>query len=721
MRRGIVPLLLCSAITADAATVPSFCGSSQERTPVAVAIARQGRSLQSARRTAAPSADRDAGNVAILDSSGGVVTTPNPFDLTGKTVRFVPVDGGRYRVESSDAAFDAAAVEGTDVRIDDDDTREVTLGFEFPYFGRRYSRVWLNSDGNLTFGEGDPASAERSLGRLLGGPPRIAGLYRDLDPSVGGRIVVDAVRGTFTWINVPEFAGPTVQPFQIRLSPEGQIEFRYAQVRTSSAVVGISPGRSLSLELADLTAMTGQSTFAAAVAEQFTNTVSIDLARASQRFYQTHGDSYDYLLFFNNLGIAASAGAIAFQTPVRVTGRGYGLSPQDAGLEFGSPRRLQSVLNMGQLSQYPQDPYTVLPSASISGFTPMSIYAHEVGHQYLVFTRLPGDQPNVLLGRGRAHWSFFFNSDASILEGNRIEDRGPSVSPRFVTGVSAQGLSMLDQYLMGLIPPGEVPPSFYVAPRVTFYRAEDGPRPGAAFDGERINVTVDSIIDANGRRTPDSSVAQRRFRMAFVLITSDQLPVNLTDIAKLDQHRQEFERYFARITNQRAAADTSLRLAMDVAPGPAAGFIEGTPGRLRVEFAEELAAPMTLRIRSAEGRVNIPEVLVAPPGLRSVEIPVETPRAGTDTVTIEAESPAFEIAEVRLGISREDEVRLSATRTGGEVRVRVTDVNGLAYGGVPIQSDSSSAVTNEKGEAVLAASPGSLIRVTGTGLAIPAP
>ena len=35
-----------------------------------------------------------------------------------------------------------------------------------------------------------------------------------------------------------------------------------------------------------------------------------------------------------------------------------------------------------------------------------------------------GATSDALLGRDDAHWSFFFNSDASVMEGNDIEDQG---------------------------------------------------------------------------------------------------------------------------------------------------------------------------------------------------------------------------------------------------------------------------------------------------------
>ena len=52
-----------------------------------------------------------------------------------------------------------------------------------------------------------------------------------------------------------------------------------------------------------------------------------------------------------------------------------------------------------------------------------------------------------LLGRDEAHWSFFFASDASVMEGNDIEDLGGGV---FRTVGAVSRYSALDQYAMGL-------------------------------------------------------------------------------------------------------------------------------------------------------------------------------------------------------------------------------------------------------------------------------
>ena len=45
--------------------------------------------------------------------------------------------------------------------LTDDDTREMMLPFGFTFFNQQYDRVFVNSDGNLTFTESDTASTAR--------------------------------------------------------------------------------------------------------------------------------------------------------------------------------------------------------------------------------------------------------------------------------------------------------------------------------------------------------------------------------------------------------------------------------------------------------------------------------------------------------------------------------------------------------------------------------
>ena len=98
------------------------------------------------------------------------------------------------------------------------------------------------------------------------------------------------------------------------------------------------------------------------------------------------------------------------------------------------------------------------PNAKILGEnTALAVIAHETGHRWLTqfqFNDGRGSLSDAMLGRQRAHWSFFMDSDASVMEGNDIEDLGGG---QFRTVDAVKRFSRLDQYLMGLIPPGSVP------------------------------------------------------------------------------------------------------------------------------------------------------------------------------------------------------------------------------------------------------------------------
>ena len=186
---------------------------------------------------AAPSINHDAGDIAIIEDSDGVVARQNQFNLDQKTLLFAPSGGSaaQYRYSVSEQGYDSAAAEGKPLAaLDDDDYRAIDLPFSFPFFGAVYNRAYVNSDGNLTFTAPEYASTDRSLGRMTAGPPRISPLFDDLNPAAtagGVRVLSSAARLVVSWVAVPEWqatgTGPA-QTFQVRLYPDGRIEFSYS-------------------------------------------------------------------------------------------------------------------------------------------------------------------------------------------------------------------------------------------------------------------------------------------------------------------------------------------------------------------------------------------------------------------------------------------------------------------------------------------------------------
>jgi len=192
---------------------------------------------------------QDAGEIAILDDSGGLVLRPNAFDLNESSLIFSRV-GDAYVAESTALGFDPdIELEAIPLALGDDDAERVALPFAFPFFDKTYSEVFVHSDGNVTFEEPEASSTARSFARMAAGPPRISPLFTDLDPSQPQAAVtahLGANRVVVTWRDVPEFrfAGTgRRQTFQLALHQDGRIEFHYAAINLTDIVVGLVPGR----------------------------------------------------------------------------------------------------------------------------------------------------------------------------------------------------------------------------------------------------------------------------------------------------------------------------------------------------------------------------------------------------------------------------------------------------------------------------------------------
>ncbi len=183
--------------------------------------------------------------------------------------------GAGTSIESIDMMTNNAGVLPDTLRLlRDDDSRiyEFPEGFSFPFNGRLYGFVYVNSDGNLTFVQDDSSSFARDTERMLTGPPRIAPLFTDLDPSRVGEISVESAPGSlrFRWEGVPEFVeAPEMAPpndFSVTLFSTGSILFEYGQIAVTpdgfqQAIVGIVPGflGTTAGESTDLSVATGLS------------------------------------------------------------------------------------------------------------------------------------------------------------------------------------------------------------------------------------------------------------------------------------------------------------------------------------------------------------------------------------------------------------------------------------------------------------------------------
>jgi hypothetical protein len=232
-----------------------------------------------------------------------------------------------------------------------------------------------------------------------------------------------------------------------------------------------------------------------------------------------------------------NGGALAFYLGLINDTRGVGIrSP------FGDSRETYD-LNVAAGTVYPVTGFVFLNNfnfyvnPALENFGRYLICTQEFGHHYGTFVRVPqyptagsdagvpdGGDPDAappdagpplandaLLGRQRAHWSYFVHTGGSPMEGNNWEEITPGV---FRTGRLSFRFSTMDLYIMGLLPASAVDPFFLIADAdVMGQRDQNGqtinrespPEFGGrtiTIRGRRVDVGIDDIVRANGPRIP---------------------------------------------------------------------------------------------------------------------------------------------------------------------------------------------------------------------------
>jgi hypothetical protein len=507
-----------------------------------------------------PPVAADVGDIAVVQDEGDLVDPANAFDLHGVGLRFGRNNTGGYDVQRIDATFRQTL--GARQTLTDDDSVAVEVPFPFPFYGRTQTMAFVNSDGNITFETEDKASTERNVARMLTGPPRVAPFFSDLDPTVaGGRIFVHAAADqyTVTWCGVRGFDSQLAATVQTTLLPDGVVEFKYGTfIPIPDAIVALSPGRTAVFTPVNLNDQGPTAGGAGGVGERFAERSELDTVEVIRKFYRTHADNYDQLIVWTDTPYTRR-GTFAFESTVANDVRGIGVPIFDLSREFGSGGRLRSMAMMDAVAKYPADPATKFLGENNT----LSILGQEVGHRWMAFVDFldhTRQRSDALLGRGLSHWSFFLDSDASVMEGNDIEQQADG---SFRTVAAVQRYSALDQYLMGLIPARDVPPFFYVeSPMNTnpVRDRDDAPLVGATFVGTRREVRVEQdIVPVHGERIPSAENSPKVHRQAFIFMVTAGRTVDPAHIEKIDRIRREWETFFRQATSGRMTAITTVQ------------------------------------------------------------------------------------------------------------------------------------------------------------------
>lgn len=281
-------------------------------------------------------------------------------------------------------------------------------------------------------------------------------------------------------------------------------------------------------------------------------------ALAKDAWLEVEGDTVKALMVFTTFD---EGGAALFYTPLANDVSGLGTGRATELFDDTPDSQLEGVIWMG--------PFAELEDAGPAYFE--EAFVHELAHRWLAYAELEQDllPKGVLRGRQSSHWSFFFDTDRSPMEGNRWQDdagrriaRASPSPPRF---------SALDLYFMGVAGSdevearalitnhGEVSPSWLNLDAATTPAHRLGYDVSLAAYSEH-QVSIAGIIAGSGRRSP-APTPQAEWPVGVVLLSNGLQRAERADLERLEQRLHHLAQVFEDATWGRM----SLRLALATA------------------------------------------------------------------------------------------------------------------------------------------------------------
>lgn len=513
------------------------------------------------------------GTLIVLELNDGALGTANLFNLTGRTLRFLP-EGPKYRVENVPLEWDpefGLELAGAEVNLQN---------FVFPFSGKSWNSLLVGATGSIRFSGSEQKTAPDPYGHRDGGiilgrfdpladvadklgeqAPAIAVF---LKPRLSGHRYVKqlADRVVITWDLTEPFGGlldfgwyPTVNRFQATLHRDGTVEMSYKMLAAKDAIVGIYPESSSSAkpQAIRFTSLSRSDGPFAAVYESFHYLRPPNPQDLSCTVIQALGDKFDFLAYYSDFRMDSQEASPPSDGPVggHATGIGdtqheqtpavlkthctggrfqlgyqqpvyVGANEVQAGPPQGAPAESRSTLAF----YWPR-----LLEASPGHKPPPYNYAvghlgHEVGHRWAAYVSAKVNGKIVPLGTW-PHWApglqapvafpYSLPSEASTLGGGVWQDNFDGTYTQLRDGyfVPAAGYSYLDLYLMGLISAAEVPDFFLLSNLQPVGKDANG---RTIVRADREKVTIENVIAAEGPRVPDAGHSQREFNTGIVLV-----------------------------------------------------------------------------------------------------------------------------------------------------------------------------------------------------------
>jgi hypothetical protein len=279
------------------------------------------------------------------------------------------------------------------------------------------------------------------------------------------------------------------------------------------------------------------------------------LVVAGRKVIESAGDNFQAITVWLTFEDRNSAAAEAYEMPVKNEVEGLGRLPvRDGSTAFGSRGVLRSMLNMKTVGLRAGE-------TRDSWATALTTWGQESAHRWMVFMNFidqrTGRSSDAMLGRDCAHYSRYLDTQASVHDGLAWTDNGDGT---FTWTESNQRYGDLDLYGMGLMAADEVRP-FFLIDNIPNYRYPAtcnqyalGVRiPDRKVSGQRVDITIDDVIAANGARKVPTDERQDYWREAQVILiapnetaTSPRVAALATRINKARLYWEDWNRTASR-------------------------------------------------------------------------------------------------------------------------------------------------------------------------------
>jgi hypothetical protein len=548
-----------------------------------------------------------AGNLIVVELNEGVLGKTNLFDLAGRTLRFTP-EGSHYRVENRTLQWDpefGPELPGAQVKLSK---------FSFPFSKKRWDSFLVGITGSVRFGVSEEDIGADPYGHPDGGITldrfdqlsEVAGKLSDkapaicvfLKPRMSGPHYVKELsdRVVITWNLSEPYGGlldfswyRTVDRFQLVLHRDGSIDMSYKEVAAKDAIVGVYPvlANGERPKPVHFSALKNTHRGFASLYEAFHYLAPPRPQDLSCTVIQAQGDNFDFLAYYSDFRVDKQEASPPSDGPVGGKVTGIGNTQHDQ-----TPQVLASPCTPGRFQLGFEQPVWVganemqagppevalvgsphditfyrrqLREASPDGMPVAYNYAvghlgHEVGHRWGAYASAKVKGETMSLGPW-PHWDrglhapvaypYSLPTEASTLGGGVWQDNFDGTYTQLRDGyfVPASGYSYLDLYLMGLVSAAEVPDFFMLKNLVTLAIEANGRR---IFKAERVKVSVQDVIAAEGPRSPDVDHSQRKFNTGIVVMVEHGKTPSPELLERANGIRRQWITYWETATGHRA-------------------------------------------------------------------------------------------------------------------------------------------------------------------------